>query len=159
MAYAKTSFYDPYNPKDTISMIMRRAVIQKKYSDALENARKILTTNFLDARAHLICSISYRALGDTVKSAFHDAVARGLIRSIYNSGDGKSFQTAFVVIAVPEEYTLLEVLGLRSGEQILIEHEGSSYDRLKAVDINTSDTLTVYFNVDIPIRWADNRYR
>jgi hypothetical protein len=118
-----------------------------------------LATNFLDARSHMICSISYRALGDTVKSAFHDAVARGLIRSILDSGDGKSFKTAFLVIAIPEEYILLEVLGLRSGEQVLIEHEGSSYDRLKAVDVKTNDTLTVYFNVDMPLRWADNKYR
>jgi hypothetical protein len=159
MAYAKTSFYDPYSRDDTTSAVMMRACIRKEYSDAIRNAKKILARNFLDARARIVASICYLALGDTSRSNFHDAVARGLIRSILESGDGKGFETAFVVIAVPEEYTLMEVLGLKSGKQVLIEHDGASYDLLDAVDINTDDTMTMYFNVDIPMRWVDKKYR
>lgn len=52
------------------------------------------------------------------------------ITRILNSGDGKSYQTAYEVYNVDEEYQLLEYLKLNPKMQTLILFEGQYYDVL-----------------------------
>jgi len=48
------------------------------------------------------------------------AVFIGLVRSVLGSGDGKSLETAFVVIAIDEEYAVMAALSLRLVSQALV---------------------------------------
>ena len=77
--------------------------------------------------------------------------ARGLIDSILKSGDGKSEESAFVVIQVAEEYSMLRVLGLRPSIQALIHAQGHSYDRFQTKSNDTGQEVVVFFNVDRPL--------
>jgi len=69
------------------------------------------------------------------------------------SGDGKSIESAYVVIATDEEYALFNVLGLRGVSQALVNDKDHNYDRMDAVDRKTNQTTTFYFNIDIPFKW------
>tara|TARA_B110000037_G_C16903146_1_gene417036 strand:+ start:469 stop:768 length:300 start_codon:yes stop_codon:yes gene_type:complete len=53
------------------------------------------------------------------------------IEIIQNSGDGKSFKTAYEVYSIDEEYQLLEHLKLNPTMQMLSIIEGEYYDILK----------------------------
>ncbi len=86
---------------------------------------------------------------------FHEFVLSGLIRSILQSGDGQSPETAFVVINVREEYILMELLGLTMQKQSVLESGGHIYDRLEVVDSETGEERELYFNVDIPFAAYD----
>jgi Domain of unknown function (DUF4919) len=96
----------------------------KDYNKAVENADVVLASNFVNMDAHFVEYIAYRELQNDILSDFHRSVFSGLLKSITDSGDGKSMQTAYIVISVDEEYVLLRVLGLRAQKQS-VAHEGA----------------------------------
>ena len=64
--------------------------------------------------------------------------------AIMSTGDGLSENTAFVVIYIPDEYEILEVLGFKfGGSQSLIE---GNYDLLE-IDQNPYGITEIYFDV------------
>jgi hypothetical protein len=52
-------------------------------------------------------------LGDSLKSEYHYNIYDGLLNSIYDSGDGISPETAYIVITTKEEYDFLNWFGLQ----------------------------------------------
>jgi hypothetical protein len=91
-------------------------------------------------------------MGAVDQAEFHRTVFRGLVSSIRNSGDGKSPETAWVVINVHEEYVILRILGFTPGEQSLLHNNGHSYDVMKVKNAKDGTGQTFYFNVDIPFK-------
>ena len=78
---------------------------------------------------------------------FHGAVRNALVKSIVNSGDGKSPETAMYVIGFAEEYEALQELGLTQESQRLEQKNNRHYDVFAARD-STSEKRDVYFAVD-----------
>lgn len=78
---------------------------------------------------------------------FHGAVREALIKSIVNSGDGRSAETAMYVIGVAEEYAVLDELGLTQESQRLEQKGNRHYDVFVASD-STGEKRDVYFAVD-----------
>jgi len=138
---------------------MWQALNGKDYKKAVDNADVVVANEFVNLDAHFV---EYRAraeLHDDSLSEFHHAVFAGLVKSITDSGDGKTAKTAYVVISTHEEYVVLSIRGLRPGKQSLLHHDGHSYDLLEAKDSKTNETVKVYFNVDIPLNiiWNSKR--
>ena len=125
---------------------------KKDYAKALQNADVVLENEFVDLDAHRVKQIACQELHDEQKASFHEAVARGLLRSILDSGDGKSPATAYVVISVHEEYIVLQVLGLRPSGQSVVHLNGHSYDLLETKQKDSGAGVKLYFNVDIPFK-------
>jgi hypothetical protein len=131
---------------------MFEALKKKDYAKARHNAGVVLENEFVDLDAHRVMQIACGGLQDEQKARFHEAVARGLLRSILDSGDGKSAATAYVVISVHEEYIVLQVLGLRPSGQSAVNIDGHSYDVLETKKQDSGAGVKLYFNVDIPFR-------
>lgn len=125
---------------------------KKDYKTAIEKADVVLANEFVNLDGHFVEYRAYQELQNGAQSDFHHAVFGGLIKSIIDSGDGQSLQTAYVVISTHEEYVLLNLRGLRPGKQNLVMDHGHSYDVLEAIDPETQKTVTLYFNVDIPFK-------
>ena len=125
------------------------AISRKEYKDALKLAEKALKASYVDIDAHVAASLAYKGLGDASKEAFHKAVYLGLIKSILKSGDGKTPETAYVVISTHEEYTILNALGLKFTGQALNHIGGHAFDVMSIADPKTDFTGRVYFNIDI----------
>src|SRR5262245_24672571 len=96
----------------------------------------------VDIDAHLINATALKELGRVAESQHHVRWFRGLVDSILASGDGRTPQTAFVVISVLEEYSLLRALRLRPTSQSLAP---GFIDALSVVSEKGS-AGTVYFN-------------
>jgi Domain of unknown function (DUF4919) len=156
MTYADSSGYSPYGGEDDAQKAMFAAMNAEQWDEALKQSAKILEENYVDINAHIVADIANRKKGITDKADFHNFVAKGLINSIMSSGDGKSADKAFVVISTGEEYTLLNLLGLRATGQALINDKGHSYDKLTAVDPKTNEKYEFYFNIDKPFGWLGN---
>jgi hypothetical protein len=131
---------------------MFEAIKKKDYKKAIQNADVVLESEFVDLDAHQVEQIAHGELREEEKAGFHKAVVQGLLRSIMDSGDGKSAETAYVVISVHEEYIVLQVLGLRPGGQSVLHKDGHSYDLLEPSDAEGNSTVKLYFNVDIPFK-------
>ncbi len=154
LALAASPAYRPYNPEaESLRKEMLSAYAAGDYAAAHDRARRLLQANYLDIGGQMVSALVQERLGNTELARFHQFMAVSLLRSILDSGDGKSPETAYVVIATAEEYALLNLLGLRPGEQSLIHANGHSFDRLRAVGPDTGEPVTLYFNVDLPIAW------
>jgi hypothetical protein len=126
------------------------ALGEKNYDQALELAAKVLAGNYLDLDAHIVSALACEAKHDAAGARLHNYVAEGLARSILASGDGKAFDTAYVVISVDEEYTILRILGWHVKEQHLQSADGHHYDEMDVFNPKTRQDARVYFNVDLP---------
>jgi|ERR1039458_8036869 hypothetical protein len=128
------------------------ALNKKDYPAALKNAEIVLDSAYVNMDAHFVAMVANRELGAKDKSEVHSTVFHGLIKSILDSGDGKSTEKAWVVINVPEEYVVLRVLDFKPSGQSLVQKDGHSYDVMKVKDAKDGTEQTFYFNVDIPFK-------
>ena len=148
LAYTKSASYRPY-AQDDARRDMIAAYGAKDFAGAEARAAKVLDANYLDIDAHIVFGMSAERLNDAAQAEFHRAVAAGLVNSILESGNGAGPDTAFVVIATDEEYTVLRELGLRLGSQSLVDFEGHRFDVLRVLD-DKNKFLQLYFNIDLP---------
>jgi len=155
--FAQTANYDPYNFDDSgLEDSMYDAYNNQEYELAIELANQMLEKNYLLPDLHFIVLQSYQELGDQENADFHNYFLRGLVTSIAKSGDGRSPETAFIVIQIEEEYFMLNILGLQDIEQTFTEINGIPYDIFNGVDENTNNPATIYFDISIPYSWLDN---
>ena len=109
-------------------------------------ANRIIERDYTDIDAHAALATVLERRGRTQEAAFERAVADGLLSSIQQSGDGMSAETAYVVIGVAEEYTLLGAMGVQVARQSLIQADRGPIDALDVVS-QSGETRTVYFDV------------
>ena len=148
LAYAASPKYEPYGTTTTTTAkAMTTAFSAGDCATATARANEIMATNFVQIDAHLVTSLCHKKEGNEEAARREHAVFEGLFRSVLKSGDGKTPQTAFVVISIDEEYKALSALGLVRDRQSLITVDGRSFDRM---DVKTRDgqPVTLYFNVD-----------
>jgi hypothetical protein len=159
LQYAASPEYDPYNTDARDSLKRSNDLLEKKdFAGAIEETKKGLTKDRLNIRLLMLQAAAYRAQGDTAKA---DEVRKrwfSLIDSILGNGDGRSFETAFQVISVDEEYALTSVMGLEVTGQALVENNGSEFDELHVKNAKTGDAFDLYFNVDLPKRWLAKQF-
>ena len=126
---------------------MFEALHQDQWAAVIETGNQVLAQNYLDIDAHMFVAFAYEKTHEPEKSALHRTMGNGLMKSILASGDGRSFKTAFVVVSVEEEYSVLKHYRLQSDKQDLVNGEGHGYDVLTA-ETDQHEKATVYFNID-----------
>lgn len=153
MSYTETEDFSPYGGDEDARAAMFGAMKAGKWDDALKHSAKILEKNYVDINAHFVSFAANKRKGDTARAEFHEFVVHGLLSSVRGDGDGKSMEKAFVVISTDEEYALLNLLGLRTTSQALMNDGGHAYDKLATIDPETKQTYVFYFQIDIPFGW------
>lgn len=156
MSYAQSAQYNPYARDAEHLKILRAAMHAGDLEGALEAVDALLDASYVNIEAHIAADYIYTRLGDEAKMQFHRLFARGLINSIFESGDGREPDTAFIVIDVAEEYVLLQVMGFKPSGQALQQHNGHWIDAMDAEHLVSGDRITVYFNIDLPRKWLDS---
>ncbi|MBN9690424.1 MAG: DUF4919 domain-containing protein [Verrucomicrobia bacterium] len=101
----------------------------------------------IDADVHLMVAMCYKEKGDLVNMCQHLNVFYGLLGSITSAGDGLSEQTAFRVVSLEEEYSLIQEIGGKVKNQKLI----GNIDRLE-VERRGGKTVTLYFDVSVHLK-------
>jgi len=156
MAYARSEAYAPYSHDVEAVEALREALPAADFEAALAAIARLLEASYLDIEAHIAADYVYTRLDRPDRSAYHRGFAQGLLGAIYDTGDGRAFDTAFIVLAIPEEYTVLRMMGLRPGGQALVEHEGHWFDVIDATHAQTGVPAKVHFNIDIPHAWLQH---
>jgi hypothetical protein len=120
---------------------------QGDWRGVLDWARPWLNGCPVDIEMHGVVSRALFELSMPVESSWHAAWYRGLLDSILASGDGRSAETAWVVISVAEEYATLQHLGY----ELIDQHLTS--ERRDAMRVRHEDReLTVYFHPEAHFR-------
>jgi hypothetical protein len=151
MAYAATPAYDPYGT-DTSGWEreMFTAFGRKDFPKVREMAELILKHLYVDPDGHMGMAIALREMGDSAGADLHFRLASALIGSI-GEGGGRTPDSPMRVIAVSEEYSFLRASGLTRKGQSLSECRGSPCDAMEVTDPKTGETLTLYFDVSLPM--------
>ncbi|HVR95998.1 MAG TPA: DUF4919 domain-containing protein [Thermoanaerobaculia bacterium] len=147
--------YDPYGDIESDPFEPLRS---GNFKEAKVVAGQMIEANYLDVKAHIAAAAAAEKLGDKDAATHHQYVVKGIIDSIFKSGDGRTTETAFKVITVDEEYALLQSQGLRVAGQSLVNDEKHSYDVLNALDPISMVTQEVYFNIDPIMQAADKMF-
>ncbi|HVM79849.1 MAG TPA: DUF4919 domain-containing protein [Stellaceae bacterium] len=155
MAYTRSDYYLATDDADLAELrgAMFQALSVGDLATAGERAQRILDLVYVDIDAHLVMGIVDRRTNDDAKAEFHRAIAMGLLESIRDSGDGKSTDTAFVVISSDEEFALLRSQGLQPKGRSMIRGDGKAFDVIDAAD-DAGHKGRLYFNVSIPLGQA-----
>jgi hypothetical protein len=164
LAYARSPEYDPYCFRSAPASSHGRVRLAIRVGDLaglLVTLSGLIEKQFFDIGAHRLAAHAYERIGDRVTAATHRKIAQGLVASVLQSGDGRSFQTAYQVISVAEEYALLETLNLRPLAQALHSHEGQHFDIIQVQPASAgmrgvpgsakapAEPGELYFNVDL----------
>jgi hypothetical protein len=126
---------------------LRSALDKPKPEELLVITGKMLTADPTDLRAHLVSASALHETGATAKADAHVVLAKALLESIAHSGDGRSFQSPWVVYQVKEEYEFLEVLGLAVGGQNLEQRGERAFDVLSVQNPDSGAQGKAYFDV------------
>jgi hypothetical protein len=157
-AYTQTPDYNPYDDDRESRDEMSDAFARKDFQNAVKQADKLLSKNYVDPEAHRVAASAHAELKNNEQAKFHSYVRDGLVQSLLKSGDGKSPKTAYVVIATSEEYALMHALGVRPLRQALMQEQGHRYDRQDGED-EKKQPITIYFNIDRPFQWLDDSFK
>jgi uncharacterized protein DUF4919 len=149
LAYAASSKYAPYGTIEIVSKL-KKAYDAGDCASAMAHARDVFEVNFVHMEARKIAAVCLKQAGHEEEARRDYAMFLGLFSSVLKSGDGKSPETAFVVVAVDEEYSVLETASLTPVKQARVNHGGSAFDRFEVKSPDSDQTVTLYFNIDRP---------
>lgn len=106
--YYGFAFEDGYAPyQDNGTSEIMPLVNERKYDKALDVCDKILSTNPVSITTNFYKGFVLMNMAENDSSRRYAARARKLINAILSSGNGLTCETAFKVIYVSDEYTLL----------------------------------------------------
>ena len=150
--YYGFSFQDDYQPygvpvlRDSlISYLQRPEPMQQEIEVAAKIAGELLRESPFRLRETFIAAVAFEMSGNTRMSTIYFQFFERQVEAIMSSGDGLTKESAFVIIYIPDEYEILEVLGfIFSGSQSLID---GNYDLLK-VEENQFGVTEIFFDVN-----------
>ncbi len=145
----------PKDPGVTLQEI-RAAYDHGDFKKALQLSDRLLAYDYFDLNAQAMAMMAADKLGDKEQEARHLFVLKGIMNSIFRSGDGRTPESAFHVVAIREEYMVLDILEVRMLSQSLSLIGGHHYDVFEVDDPKSDKKRTIYFNVD-PIIAAEKK--
>jgi Domain of unknown function (DUF4919) len=147
-ARAEQPGYNPYEAlSDPAKGDLIRAMASNDQAAVATLANQLIERDYTDIDAHAALAAVLERRGERQQAAFELAVANGLLRSIRDSGDGMTAETAYVVIGVAEEYSFLGAVGVQVARQSLVQSARGPVDALEVVNPANGERQTVYFDV------------
>jgi len=147
-ARAELPGYNPYEAlADPTKGDLIRAMGTNDLTQVSTLSNQIIARDYTDIDAHAALAAVFERRGQRDQAAFELAVANGLLGSIRDSGDGMTPETAYVVIGVAEEYSLLGAMGVQVARQSLIQAARGPVDALEVVNPANGERRTIYFDV------------
>lgn len=152
LACIKSSYCSPRGKPEDLAAL-GRAEAEHQYDKAVVIAESMIDQGFVNIEVHASCANAYAKLNKPELAKFHRDVTTALMRSILNSGDGKSKETAFEVICTREEYVILSSRGLPYyGSAVTSFRElvdgRHKYERWEVHDPKTHQGVVMFFNID-----------
>lgn len=153
-AWMRSPDYDPVMPTRLALRAQPRA--GNDCTRARAAAQAVLAVHWLDLRSHAVLLACARREGDRSAEALHAAIRDAIIEAMRSTGDGTSATQALTVIAVDEEYALLEILGLRRVTRTLVERDGRKFEVLGVANA-AGAVREMWFAVDPLFAFYDRR--
>jgi len=106
-----------------------------KLDAALTAANEAIDRNMADPEAHLLAARALEKMGRWSEAERERTIEGALVKSIFDSGDGKSAATAFFVVnAAEENFFIKTALGEQPTSHTPTSQNGQTLDKVTAVD-------------------------
>jgi len=148
------SLHTPEEPEQ--GEAMQAAMEENDHTTVAKMAGEMLIADPISIRLHLLAATANELAGDLPASELHKQIARGLVKSILDSGDGMSIESAFHVVSVEEEYAVISLFGAEPRSQEMRQHEGHAYDVISVVSEDGTQEGEIFFNVDEVVSSGDS---
>ena len=129
-----------------------KAGAEERWTDMAAISERMIGQNFANVLAHAYCVTAYTKLNLPEKAKPHLAIVTGYVRSILDSGDGKSPETAIDVVSARDEQmalsSLLNVYG-KPVEGAVVFTKEHWYHEEQLQDSKTQKITKLYFNVEV----------
>lgn len=149
--YYGFTFQDEYSPYATpglrdslVNFLKREELMAIEYAMTGRIAGDLLKESPFRLRETFIAAVVWEMAGELEMSRKYYHMFETQVEAIMSSGDGLEQKSAFVVIYIPDEYEMVEVLGFKFGMGQALLDDG--YDRLNLED-NPYGITELYFNV------------
>jgi len=159
LLYYGSAFMKDYQPKNEDNSIekMSQTINELDFETAIKNGEKLINVYPLNSRLYMLLGYAYKQIGQINKSKDYYKRYAQLLRVPLYSGNGKSFEKAFVVRTVSDEYLILNNKDLELVQLELRYHLEKPYDvmlitaKLKNNErMKTLPKEKLYFNVYLP---------
>lgn len=166
--YYGSTYTEQYNPYGTSNLEDSFLTIYNKgeYRNAIPIGLKVLEENPINLKITFKVMVCYHALDILDSSHTYARKYYSFIDVIYKSGDGKSSESAYVVIEVDDEYQVLADLGLEStGQALLFDNTYGPTDLLnlstqkKKKKKDDNNLKKLYFNVSKPFENLSKEFK
>lgn len=150
--YVESAVYRPLKhiPQTKLMQITDNAA---DFHEVIQTCRSLIDAVPLDLEAWRVLALAYEQVGDTDNATRAHRFTEGLLDSILATGNGKSLETAFHLVAENEAWTVMRVFGIRAKGQERLRQDGRVYDIFEgALD---DRTVKIYFDVTDPVRVLD----
>lgn len=118
------------------------------YEKALADAQTDIDHNMAFGEGHLLAMTVLQKMGRTEEAKKHEAILDAIGKSIMDSGDGGSAETAWFTVSLSETvFFMTEALGAQIKAQELVHVNGHAFDKLTVLD-RQGNTRIVWFNSD-----------
>ncbi len=142
--HSKSSSFSFGNEMDPLYTLMNEG----KLEECIIEGQKLLKDQYSSMKINYQIAQCYLYLGNTEKAYEYFLKYEGFLSGICTSGDGKSYETAYTVIAVNDEYTILYDQGKSLEMQSLNYKDGQPFDVMHTIDAKGEEE-DIYFNVTI----------
>lgn len=150
-AYRTSEAYRPIKhiPQSKLLQITNSA---DSYVDVISTCENILKANPMDLEARMMLAHAQEHLGESAEKTHQ--FAEGLLDAILASGDGKSLETAWVLLSNHEAWTVMRVFGMKATDQQRVYHDdGRIYDVYQGkID---GQSVQMYFDVTAPTEFIE----
>jgi hypothetical protein len=154
LAFARTDSYRPYAKDELDTAPVDQELKNGERAAALLALDRTLEGRWMDPAAHAFAADVCERIGERKRAKMHGVFLEKIVDTILGAGDGRSFEKAWPVLSVGEEYLILDAHGFQGRhKQALVHREGHRYDVHTFTDESSGRELKIYFNVDVPTRW------
>ena len=142
--------YAPYTQNersvtDSILSLLNRGL----YDEAAASGSDYLADNPSGISIYYHTGVAFLKSGKSEKAEEYFHKYQGFITSVIATGDGKSSESAYIIISPYDENTIIQFLGYSVSQQVMKEYNGQYFDVLTAIT-QTGDEKEIYFNIDKP---------
>ena len=122
MLYYGNAFYPAYNPYavSDVEDAFFELIDKEKYAEAITQGALVLNENPVNLKIAYYMILCYHLSGDTQMARKYAHLFFGMLNAIMVSGDGRSVESAYVVLKVADEYMVLNDMNLTSAGQALV---------------------------------------
>lgn len=163
MIYYGNVFTEMYNPyaKSESEKTFIDLYKKEKYDEAIQYGLSSLKENPVNLTVLFKLLVIYHHKNDMEKANAYAMLYYNLLGVIYLSGDGKSPETAMVVVNVSDEYEIIAELQLRNTSQALVGNcDLMTFDtKAQKVEKGQKKIKKLYFNVSKPLDYLNKLFK